>query len=189
MNFLLSGFDRNAQKYYHAPLMPARAVIDSLEFARTGQQMQGEVTVAQLTRLADSLFDAGGYLKFTLAGGCDAERRPRLNLKVEGEVNLRCQRCLGKLAYSVAAESSLLVLTADAGGDTAEFDDLDGIPADPHIEVRALVEDEVLLAIPIAPRHPEAQCSAAVKTARDGAASPFAALAMLRLVKLKQKEY
>ena len=169
--------------------MSARAVIDSLEFARTGQQMQGEVTVAQLTRLADSLFDAGGYLKFTLAGSCDARRRPRLNLKVEGEVNLRCQRCLGSLAYPVAVESSLLVLTPDAGGETAGIDDLDGVPANPGIEVRVLIEDEVLLAIPIAPRHSEGQCSAAVNTTRDHAASPFAALAPLSPIKLKQKEF
>jgi len=160
--------------------MSAQAVIDSLEFAHTGQRMQGEVKVAQLTRLADSLYDAGGDLRFSLAGGDDAERRPRLSVTVEGEINLRCQRCLGSLVYPVAVESSLLVLTGKAGGETAEMDDLDGIPADPHTEVRALIEDEVLLAIPIAPRHPEGQCSAAVKTTKNRAASPFAALAKLK---------
>ena len=68
MNFLLYSFDRKAQKYYHARLMSAQAVIDSLEFARTGQQMHGEVRVGQLTRLTDSLFDTGGTLKFTQSG-------------------------------------------------------------------------------------------------------------------------
>ena len=155
-------------------------VIDSLEFARTGQELRGEVRVAQLTRLADSLFDAAGNLRFSLCGGYDAERRPRLDLRVEGEINLRCQRCLGSLAYQVATESSLLVLTGKTGGETAQIVDLDGIPADPHTDVRALVEDEALLALPIAPRHPEGQCNAAVKTTQDGAASPFAVLAKLK---------
>ena len=160
--------------------MSAQAVIDSLEFAHTGQRMQGEVKVAQLTRLADSLFDAGGILRFSLAGGTDAEGRARLNLTVEGEIKLRCQRCLGSFDYPVAVESSLLVLTGNAGGETAVIDDLDGVPADPHTEVRALIEDEVLLAIPFAPRHPEGQCSAAVKTIEGSAASAFAALAKLK---------
>jgi uncharacterized protein len=160
--------------------MSARAVIDSLEFARSGQQLQGAIAVAQLARLADSLFDTGGNLKFALSGGLDAEHRPRLNLKVEGAINLRCQRCLDSLAYPVEVESSLLVLTGQAGGETAELDELDGIPADPHTDVWALVEDEVLLAIPIAPRHAEGQCSAAVKTTRDGTTSPFAVLAKLK---------
>ncbi|MBI4190709.1 MAG: DUF177 domain-containing protein [Betaproteobacteria bacterium] len=155
-------------------------VIDSLEFARTGQELQDKVRVAQLTRLVDSLFDAAGNLRFTLCGGYDAERRPRLNLRVEGEINLRCQRCLGSLAYQVASESSLLVLTGKAGGETARIDDLDGIPANPQTDVQALVEDEVLLALPIAPRHPEGECNAAAKTTQDGAASPFAVLAKLK---------
>jgi uncharacterized protein len=160
--------------------MSARAVIDSLEFARSGQQLQGAIAVAQLARLTDSLFDTGGNLKFALSGGLDAEHRPRLNLKVEGAINLRCQRCLDSLAYPVEVESSLLVLTGKAGGETAEFDELDGIPADPHTDVWALVEDEVLLAIPIAPRHAEGQCSAAMKTTPDGTPSPFAVLAKLK---------
>jgi uncharacterized metal-binding protein YceD (DUF177 family) len=42
-----------------------------------------------------------------------------------------------------------------------------------------LVEDEVLLAIPLAPRHAENECSPAVKAAGSPAASPFAALAKL----------
>ena len=179
MNFLLFGFDRKAQKYYHARPMSAQAVIDSLEFARSGRQLHGEVKVAQLTRLADSLFDAGGNLRFALAGGCDAELRPRLNLKVEGEINLRCQRCLGRLPYPLAVESNLLVLTGSAGGETAEIDDLDGIPADSHTGTWALVEDEVLLAIPIAARHPAGLCRMAT-IKQDGNASPFAVLAKLK---------
>ena len=180
MDFLLFYFDRNAQKYYHARLMSARAVIDSLEFARSGGQLRGEARVAQLERLADSLFDSGGGLKYQLAGGCDARGRPRLQLTVEGAINLRCQRCLGNLTYPVTVESSLLVLAGKAGGDTAEIDDLDGIPADPQTDIWALVEDEVLLAIPIAPRHAEGQCKAAVDTAAQRTASPFAVLAGLK---------
>ena len=177
MNFLLFGFDTNGQKYYHARLMSAQAVIDGLEFARSGQRLQGEMEVAQLARLADSLFDTAGRLRFTLAGDRDAKRRPRLNLTVEGEISLRCQRCLDRLAFPLAVKSSLLVLTGGDGGEIAEIDDLDGIAADPRTEVRALIEDEVLLAIPIAPRHPEGLCSAAVKMPRERAPSPFAVLA------------
>ena len=180
MDFLLLYFDRIGQKYYHARLMSARAVIDSLEFAVTGGQLHGAAPVAQFERLADSLFDAMGELKYQLTGGCDARRRPRLQLTVEGAINLRCQRCLGSLTYPVAVESSLLVLAGKVGGETAEIDDLDGIPADPHTDVWGLVEDEVLLAIPIAPRHAEGQCNAAVDSAPQRVASPFAVLARLK---------
>ncbi len=160
--------------------MSARAVIDSLEFARSSQQLEGEVEVAQLLRVADSLFDSAGGLKYKLTGGLDARQRPRLGLTVAGSINLRCQRCLGSLAYPIVVDANLLVLTDKAGGETAEFDDLDGVPADPHTDVWGLIEDEVLLALPLSPRHPEGLCNPAVDTSQDRAKSPFAALAKLK---------
>jgi len=157
--------------------MTEPAVIDSLEFARSGQRMQGTVAVAQLPRLADSLFDTAGELRFALAGVTDARQRPRLELKVEGEINLKCQRCLGPVAYPLAVASSLLVLGDSAGGETAKIGDLDAVPAGQGVDVQALVEDEVLLAIPISPRHDEGQCSLAVAAPKEHGASPFAVLA------------
>jgi uncharacterized protein len=159
--------------------MSARPVIDSLEFSRAGEKLSGEVSISEMVRLADSLFDAGGGLKFELTGSTDVKGRLRLQLAVAGSVNLICQRCLGSLAFAVAASTNLLVLTGEAAGETAEIDDLDGVPADAHTDVWSLVEDEVLLAIPLAPRHAEEVCNPAVKAAGQRAASPFAVLAKL----------
>lgn len=186
MDFLLFYFDRNAQKYYHARLMSARTVIDSLEFARGNGQLSGDVQVTQLARLADSLYDAAGQLKYELIGGYDARRRPRLQLAVAGAINLRCQRCLGRLEFPVAVETSLLVLTDATHGEDADIDDLDGVPSDPHTDVWGLIEDEVLLAVPISPRHADGLCGPAIDSGRDRAVSPFAALAKLKHVRIQK---
>jgi uncharacterized protein len=85
----------------------------------------------------------------------------------------------------VSVQANLLLLTDEAGGETAEIDDLDGVPADAHADVWSLVEDEILLAIPLAPRHAEEQCSPAVKAAGNRTASPFAALAKLAQERIK----
>lgn len=160
--------------------MCARVAIDSLEFAREGRHLQGTVPVAALTRLADSLFDVDGELAYELTGGSDVQQRPRVQLGLAGSVNLKCQRCLGSFAYAVTVQTNLLVLTGQAGGETADFEDLDGIPADANTDIWNLVEDEVLLAIPLSPRHAEGQCSQAVKAATDRTPSPFAVLARLK---------
>ena len=81
--------------------MSARASIDSLEFARAGEQLSGSVPVSELSRLADSLFDADGSLQFELTGGRDGRQRLRLHMTVAGSVDLQCQRCLGKLVFPV----------------------------------------------------------------------------------------
>jgi uncharacterized protein len=159
--------------------MSARASIDSLEFARAGEQLSGSVPINELPRLADSLFDPDGDLQFEVTGGRDSRGRLRLHLSVAGSIDLQCQRCLGKLVYPVALRTNLLVLTDEQAGDAGEIDDLDGVPAAPETGVWSLVEDEVLLAIPLAPRHAENECSPAVRAAGSPAASPFAALAKL----------
>ncbi len=165
--------------------MSARAVIDSLEFARGDQQLRGSVPVAELARLADGLFDASGELDYELTAARDDRQRPRLQLAVAGSINLKCQRCLGRFAYAVAVQTSLLVLTEQAGGETADFNDLDGIPADAHTDVWSIVEDEILLAIPLSPRHAEGQCSQAINASAGRTESPFALLAGLAQQRIK----
>jgi uncharacterized protein len=160
--------------------MSARAVIDSLEFARSGGEIRGEVPLTELGRLADSLHDRDGQLRFALAGLMDGRQRPRLQLKVVGTLNLSCQRCLGSLQHAVEQEASLLLLEAGVAGESAGVDDLDAVAADAELDVWSLVEDEVLLALPIAPRHAEGACRAAGESVLKQRASPFAVLAGLK---------
>jgi uncharacterized protein len=160
--------------------LTATKVIDSLEFALAGQELRGTVGVAQLARLADSLFDSAGELRFRVRGGRDGRQRPRLELSVTGEINLTCQRCLGRLPFLVEVGTELLVLTPDTAGASVGIEDLDGVPADAHTDVLGLVEDEVLLAIPYAARHAEGLCSTAVGSVDEGAGSPFSVLAKLK---------
>ena len=125
------------------------------------------------------MHDTTGEVQFELAGGSDSKERLRLQLAVGGTINLKCQRCLGSLAFPLSMRTNLLVLAGQAGGETAEIDDLDGVPASAQTDVWSLVEDEILLAIPLSPRHAEGQCCPAVSAAGDSSTSPFAVLAKL----------
>ena len=147
--------------------------------------MRGDAPVGELERLAESLFDAGGGLKYELTGGSDHRQRLRLQLAVAGTIFLKCQRCLGSLTFPVAVNADLLVLTGQAGGETADFEDLDGVPASAQTDVWSLVEDEILLALPFAPRHAEELCGPGAQVSGNRAASPFAALAKFGLERSK----
>ena len=160
--------------------MSARAVIDSLAFARSAGQLSGEVQVADLGRLAEGLAAGGGVLRYALTGETDGRGRPRLRLRVDGGISLVCQRCLGSLPHEVAVESVLLVLDGGESAPAEDLDDLDAVKAESEFDVWSLVEDEVLLALPMAPRHAEGACNAAPAAGVNEAASPFAALAGLK---------
>lgn len=164
--------------------MSAAAVIDSLEFARAGEELRGSLSVTGLKRLEDVLFDTQGRLEYELRGGRDERNRPRLEVKVGGSLHLQCQRCLGLLHYDVGIANRLLVVPRGAQGDD-ELDDPEGpdmIEAEAELDVAGLIEDEVLLSLPLAPRHPEGACTSALDGARPGNGVPkaFAQLAALK---------
>jgi uncharacterized protein len=164
--------------------MSAPAVIDSLEFARSAQESSGSVPVSALERLEDLLYDSAGTLHWKLTGRRDERNRPLLALAVDGELHLQCQRCLGLLDYAVEVRNSLLVVPEGAApeDDLEDPDAPDTIDANAELDVNALVEDEVLLSLPLAPRHPEGACASRFETQPQESAAPsaFAKLAALK---------
>ncbi len=90
---------------------------------------------------------------------------------------MTCQRCLRPLVVPIAADAELELAESREVAEAAE-DEVDRVVASRNMEVAALVEDEVLLALPMAAVH-ETDCR--MPADDDGQApSPFAALAGLR---------
>lgn len=168
---------------HHPKAELSDVVIDSENFAQNGGQMAGEVAVSRLARLADLLTDTGGSLRVELRGETDGEGNPGLWLKIDGSLELRCQRCLESMAAAVEVDSHLRLANAAeerTEGDAVELDATapDTIPADREFSVLQLVEDEVLLSLPFAPRHE--RCLTPDGGVKDRAPSPFAVLAQLK---------
>jgi uncharacterized protein len=161
----------------------SRLVIDSLEFAGTEQMLCGSLEVPDLTRLRDSLYDTVGRVDFRVRGGHDARHRPTLSVEVNGVLHLRCQRCLGNLDYPLEISSVLLLAAppSDAAGAEAEAQEPDWIEPSAELDIGSLVEDEIILGLPYAPRHPEGECGAdRLGKAESVGESAFAQLAALR---------
>ncbi len=159
--------------------MFARPFIDSVDFARNGKEMRGEIAVAALPRLADMLAKADGSLTY-IVRGYRKEDRDMLELSLQGECTLRCQRCLGNLSFPVNVASRLWLLPADRLDEAEEDDDeMDAIEAVSSLDVLALIEEELLLSLPFAPRHPEGECTPATNGMQQKD-SPFAVLAGLK---------
>ena len=183
-------------------------LIDSLKFSREKQTTRGMLPVAGLGRLRDSLFAAAVHtpelgnvvspgssntVSYVVTGGADALERPVLRLKVSGRLPLQCQRCLQLLDYDLAFDSTLR-LVPEARLDAEMSDDPDEpecVAASAEFDLAALIEDEILLALPAYPRHEEADCSGAVNAGfveRDiGKQKVTAFSALEQLSGLKQK--
>jgi uncharacterized protein len=143
-------------------------LIDSLKFSREQQTLRGVLPVVGFDRLRDSLFAVtrnSGDVNYTVSGGADALGTPVLRLKVSGQLPLQCQRCLKVLAHELAIDTTLRLvpeaaLEAEMSDDP---DEPDCIAASTELDVAAVIEDEILLALPAYPRHEEGSCDTEVE--------------------------
>lgn len=160
--------------------MFVRPVINCIDFARNGNELRGEIRVAELPRVMDLVTNQDGVISYHLQGFPE-EGRDMLALTLHGHLRLCCQRCLEEMLYPIEIATRFRLLP-DEELEKDESDEFDCIAADPHMDVLALLEDEVLLCIPFAPKHPVGQCFAPQGHEKQ-AVSPFSVLAKSTLGK------
>ena len=157
-----------------------KTLSNAFTFARDGRVLEGALPVTELGRLHDLLAEVRGEIVFRLSGFLDERQRPVLRLEVSGSLPLACQRCLEVVHHELAVDGLLQLVSpeADLSQDELEDDTRDFLPLAGELKVAELIEDEILLALPVAPRHEKCGLPGATKSGeRD---NPFAALAALK---------
>jgi uncharacterized protein len=161
----------------------SNTIVDAFAFCRLGEQRAGVTPVAGLARLAAEAAKPEGEIRWSFQGGRHPSGYPQLNMAVEGEMSLVCQRCLLPFSYGFDAQSVLVLASDDADADATEeaLDDesVDVIVGSAALDLLQLVEDEVLLSIPLSPRHPQCPDGGSVPTP-EKPDSPFAVLHKLK---------
>jgi uncharacterized protein len=161
------------------PLMSHEPVIDGFEFASAGATQHGVLPLSGFSRLRDLLASDAGEVAYEVEGLRDERGRPSLRVTVRARLQLRCQRCLEAMPFEVD-EQELLVLAAtpaEIDADPADVQAPDRVLAEKEMQVRDLVEDELILALPYAPRHEG--CKAGAARGEGAKVSPFAGLRSL----------
>jgi uncharacterized protein len=153
--------------------MSHQPVIDGFEFASAGATQHGILPLEGFSRLRDLLASDAGEVAYVVEGTRDQRGRPSLRVKVRGALQLRCQRCLEPLAFDVDADSLLVLAATQAEIDAEPVEGPDRVLGERDMRIRDLVEDELILALPLAPRHEH--CAGATVEG-EGGRSPFAGL-------------
>ena len=133
---------------------------DAFKLVARGGELSGTIDPMRLPRLGDQVAAAGGSIAWKIRGADDGHGRPALTVTVEGDVPVTCQRCLGTMRQRVAQETVLLLARNEA--EVVRLDEAsehEVILASAPVEALAVVEDELLLSLPFAPRH-EQGCGA-----------------------------
>lgn len=164
--------------------------LDLQAFCKQGGTVSGDVPLARMARLCEGFsavsdssatWTAAGSLRSVTGGAAGTW----LHLSAHADVPLQCQRCLQTMTQSLDVDRHFRFVRSEdeaAALDEEAEEDVLLLPA--RLDLMALLEDELILALPIVPRHdvcpdplplpPEDPAEAA------DAPHPFAGLAALR---------
>jgi uncharacterized protein len=147
------------------------------------QVFEGTFVPARLERLEDSLADGRGELRYRITAQLDANQRKVVWCIIEGFVFLTCQASLEAFRHEVSVSDHLVLVDSEEElpAIEEESESEDYVVAEEPLDIRDLVEDAVLLALPMIPRKPGLD-EAKAGGAHDEAAkrSPFAVLEGLK---------
>lgn len=167
-------------------------------FARDASRLEGQKAWQDFERLSDlawveaSPASDNSPVQWEIVGemvpvaGGDAQIW--LHLSAEVSFPMQCQRCMGPVLVDVQAQASFRFVaneaTAEAEDDESEEDLL---VLTPELDIWELMEDELIMAAPIVPKHdlcpdevPMSVVDEAFEEAMADRPNPFAALAQLK---------
>jgi uncharacterized protein len=165
--------------------------LDVAALAAAAEEAAGHWPLADLPRLAESAM-TDGMPDVQVNWHIRGESRPAaggpneiwLHLDADVRMALCCQRCLGPVFESIGLDTALRFVPGEdqAAALDAEIEE-DVLALERTLDLRVLVEDELLLALPLVPRHDV--CPAPLPLpddlpADEGKPNPFAALARLK---------
>lgn len=160
--------------------MSRQFAIDAFAFAREGGDLDGLLKISDLERLHDLLVDATGEVRFRVTGSTGELDQAQLRVQVSGRMPLACQRCLQPVDFDLAVDSLLEPVPegVELAQDELEDDRRDFLPVSGLLELATLIEDEILLALPLCPRHET--CGLPGTSEAGERMTPFAALSVLK---------
>jgi uncharacterized protein len=166
--------------------------IDVQRSAQAGRRFAGRARLEWMPRVLDLLDspETDDTIAFEVSAQRDEQGAARLRVQVTGEVPMMCQRTLRRYAQHIDSESEVAVVASEREIDELPEELEPKLVADGRLRLIELVEDELLLALPLVPRDPASEPvdaaagvehggSAAGAAASDDA-GPFAELKRLR---------
>ncbi|QSX75350.1 DUF177 domain-containing protein [Lysobacter arenosi] len=161
-------------------------ILDAWRMVATRRGLEGRVPLSSLTRLRNSLVDTEGEVRFALEFDSDALRVPYVELRIDAELPLTCQRSLQRFLYPVNIVQRLGLIRdeADEAALPEGYEPL-LVPEDGQLRTVELVEDELILAVPVVPIMPgteavERDWPATEQAEEPERVNPFAALSALK---------
>jgi len=157
-------------------------LIDPIRLADEGTRLRGVLPVINMVRLQELTLLANQPVAVELEFERTAQGMRRMRGTLRTQVEMTCRRCLKPLKFEIVAQPHCIVLQS---GET-EPEEGESLIVEGPLALIELVEDELLLAMPMIPGHAEGECEMAfskttgMKSVTDNKPNPFADLRGLK---------
>lgn len=163
-------------------------VLDAWRMVAARRAFEGTLPLSALDRLAGALCDDDGEVRYSIEFDRDALQVPYVEVRLQAALPLTCQRTLQPFLHPVQLAQRLALLPADADLEAAEAGLPEGyeplpLPPDGALRPKELVEDELILAVPVVPISPGSEAVGndwSPPPEEVAKANPFAALEALK---------
>ncbi len=163
--------------------------LDAWRMVAARRGFEGRLPLSSMTRLRDALFDSQGEVSFALDFDRDALLVPYVELRIDAELPLLCQRSLQRFLFPVQIVQRLGLIRAGQENDEVEEAALPPgyeallVAEDGMLRPTELIEDELILAVPVVPVMPGSEAVERdwpVSADEEARVNPFSALAGLK---------
>ncbi len=162
--------------------------IDPFRFAQNGIQLEGEIQLRKMPRLGQSLLSNEGIVNVKMEFDVDEVGTPFMHGTFSCSVSMICERCMKPMDVVLNTDSLLAMVISERKIDgLAEQYEPWLLENNDPVELSTIVEDELILNLPLVPRHEEMCLPSDAWTVGDDEniesekrESPFAMLAELK---------
>lgn len=166
------------------------ATLDARKAFRGETVIEGFWPVKKLDRLRDYLADDSGAVDVNLRFYTDPQRRRMIAGRIAATVQVRCERCLEVMPLELVENMLLAVVESEGLAERLPEEIDPWLTADEDLSVPDIIEEQLILAMPLINRHERTDCtiavaSSGVTTGTDAAGdgqkpNPFAVLEVLK---------
>ena len=127
------------------------------QLAERKESIAGKLPIAELERLRALLYSDDGVLAYRIEF-----RKERgiiyLTGEVDGSLMVICQRCLNPMEFQIESTVQIAIVQDETALERVSEPYEPLLQAESELSLLQLIEDEVLLGLPISPMHPPGGC-------------------------------
>lgn len=162
--------------------------VSAKTWAKSQKQYYGYIEVKELKRLCELLVAFDGKVYSEGQFGFDTSGKLIFSGTIKAEVDLQCQRCMGRLKHQLQQTFRLCVVADDNAAKQLSSSNTPYEPLiceDDKVSIKDVLEDEIILGLPVVAMH-ATQCAAKTdsyesdEAKAETAPNPFASLKALK---------